>query len=1133
MAFEFLQAFAKFFVDKSQFDKSLKGVVDDTEKAGKKVEDVFAKGFKRGLHQSGEALDEIGQKVGKFVGIITSPWALAAAGAVLLADQLIETGKAALEFDREYTKVRVLLDGTPAELRAVKQDLLGVSTELATGAEFAGVYRRALLDLGNTDAARQVALVAVQLAKVSEASPTETVRLLGSILDSTGQKADQAANIAGKLFDLMKKGGGEISELSGSFLNLLDTAGSMGIRLEEVNGILIRLGEVAGASPQKNMIALNLAIAALSANSQKLREQGLDLDNAIKAEGAIGALKLLDAATGGSRERLRELGIAGRNATSVIKLLADVAKDGGQALSAAISGNTDAGATDIATTLAKRRETISTHLHEVDLMIKRAREQAGTGILDSIFGKGDPEKPVKELERITAEVERLEATLLQSARRNAEPSPLQRLQLQALLDRKAVLQATLDVEENRARAAKDAEAALTDEERATRDNAAAHAEAAVTTADAMRIAGDATAAYTKFVEGLRQKTIQLAMEQKQAVAETKRLADALEIPLEKFESMGIAGRQQGQALLDARERMNAEARVRGEETLQAEVTRNLQRLQSTLSTDLAIAESERSLAQARAQVDGQVAGGLEELLALRKRVAEEGARAQLKADDEITASAVRAAQHRIDAMREQADELAQRPGFADSLDMRKQFEGLHDQIAKATAELDKLQKDAAVKRVTTEQKLQQELAKMRTDEFNARRAQIIEEQKLDDQRFAHRLAMGQVTIQEEIDRPRLLGMDPDRTAEERAKFAEQARSREKQAQQEMLDFLQAINRLTLQDAIATQQAITDATKRGTQERMDAERRLADMIKSFRQAAAAAAGSLFDLAASRVEKERNAALQAQIDQIRAPQETARRAALSPDERRIEDLEKEKQKPVMLSPEQVQQEFAKARAEAMAAAATFAQGGAITPDQFKSMGSIAGINDQLSVFGGGLAGASVALEQFAQNLLKPFDQELKDRGIGQGGPSMLTPSASDSPEVADIKARARADNAMTIAGPEQLGGPVPDIMDQMSLEGLMRAREAMQRAYPTPASRPDVSGAAERANAAEAGMGTAADAARRADEAAKQFQSGAMDGLKDAGASVDGTAVGRQIAVAIYRAVYDKLAVDIEREAARMV
>jgi hypothetical protein len=1094
----FLQAFAEFFVDKSPFDRSVKEILSDADKTGKSIERSFSEGFKRGLQGGGELVEKIGEISGKVASAISSPWAAAAAVGALAFTELIKSTEAALEFDREFTKVRVLLTGSNGEIQETRRQIFQVAGGLISASEAAGVYRRAFLNTGSREAAAEIGRVAVELARVTDAAPIDTVRLLGDVLDATNQKLDQADDVAGKLFMLMKSGGGDVSQMSGGFLHLVDTAGSLGIRLEEVLAALDRLGKVSGARPETNIRALDMALTALDANAQKLREQGIDLREVVKTGGLVGALQALNVATNGSREGLRELNIQGRQSGVVFEALNDVAKDNGAAWRTLTEQYKEAGKADLSAALQKNLQAASSDLDVFKRKLEEGRTRRGLSLLDALgFSEDmDPKKVTAALEEVVRRIEVLKARVEQLTPKGERSTLDPRLgaaerELGDLFKRRAALQAIKDVQDRATKATQDATDALKGQTQAKVDAAAA-------------------------TEHLNKVAIS-------NLSTVERLSKATGISAEVLRGSS-AVRLQAQNLVDTIAKLGADAAARQEDLLQADVTRNQQRVQSSLSTTLAIGESERTLEVERARIEGRAAQGLESLLALRKKTAEEGAQAELKALDEITASQTRAAETRLDEMRARAQEMKSRPGFQDNLALRQQVAQLEDQIDQAEANLVKLQADAGTKRVVTEQKVQQELAQIRQKAFADRRAQIQEEQRLDDQLFAHRLAMGQATIQEEIDRARVLSMDPDRTQEERFKFAEQARNREHQAQLELADFLKSVNQLTLRDYVEFQQALTDATKRGTQERLDAEKRLADAVKAMRQAAAATTTSIFDLAFSASEKRRNAALDAEIqrlqDQLEQEKQSATPEPFGPrqlgagnpaPEDRIKQLEREKQRPIALTPQGALDEFTKARQEAFGAAQALGRGEPITQEQFKQIQTLSALDQDLAMFGGGLQGATTALQEFVKALFVPVGKELQDRGVG----SPLNPVAGEDPGAGLLRARAAADLAGIAAGANLPYGSSAD---------LGAARTAIQAAYgSTPplsqpgTTAPDLSGARQQAGSSEAGA---------------RFKAGLEAGAADFTGQTNFDTLGRQLAQAMYTSLYDKLTKDLETEASRL-
>jgi hypothetical protein len=1063
---EFLQAFAKFYVDKSEFEKGLKEAPSQADSAAKKIEESFKGAMQRGFSGGTDALESLSGVAGRAASIITNPLLAVGAAGVAVAAALADGVSQAIEFDREFTKIAVLLGDNAEKQAEVRAQIESVGGSLEKVKEFAAAYRNALINTGSTEAANEIAKVGVALSKVADSDAVRTTQLIGDLLDGLGKKSDEAADLAGKLFFLMKSGGGDVSELGGGFQTLVDTTQTLGIPFEHVIGLLSRLGDVAGASPQRNIQSLNIALGALESHKSKLLEEGLDLDAAIKAEGALGAIKVLAVATDGSREGLREFGIQGRNANAILKLIEDAAGDAGDALKTKFAEAGVAGASDLDQALAIRSQSISTQIRKAQGEIEAIRRSGGQGLLDlaqtgrqaltdffnpALAKDASLETVSERLEEIEAARERLKEQGSKGFIAEATTGlSLLQPEYEALLKRKALLEATADVERRKAEIAERGNQTSKESEALTR---------------------------------------QLAASEEARAAQAARLSGELGLSVEELKKLDPE-MTRAEALAEASRKAFTELGVLAEETFQKEIQRETASLTNALQTNLQIAESERALEVARADVEGRQVDGLEELLARKRQVIEESAAAELQAIDEVAASQRRAADERIEQLQNEADLLRSRPGFETNFQLRQKAVGLDTELAKAQDALANLEADADAKRLARERKLLEDLAALRKEDFERRRANIVRNQRLDDESFQHLVATGQATIQVEIDRLKLLALDPERTHGERLKFAEQARTRERQDQQQELDFRRLLGEATLQDEIAFQQRLVDAARQGTQERRDLERKLADDVRSFRQQAASTAGTLFDQAATAEERRRNAGLETEIARLRErianPElDDEQKARLN---RRIAELQEEKTKPVELTKGLVTEEAERLRREAQENARRFGAGGAITREEFGAIGKQATLDEQLTQFGGGLQGANVALEQFARNLSVPFGEDVRRR---IGGESPLTLRPGDDRETQLIKFNALADLAT------------------LRREGLDNQLGALTGLEGSPGRRETL------------GSGPTLD------QIANGFERG-LEGAQDPG-NVEGFAA--SLGRSLYRRVYDQLVTDLQREAER--
>jgi hypothetical protein len=215
----------------------------------------------------------------------------------------------------------------------------------------------------------------------------------------------------------------------------------------------------------------------------------------------------------------------------------------------------------------------------------------------------------------------------------------------------------------------------------------------------------------------------------------------------------------------------------------------------------------------------------------------------------------------------------------------------------------------------------------------------------------------------------------------------------------------------------------------------------------------------------------------------------------------------------------------------------KGPGVTREEFQGIGQAATLDDQLAQFGGGLKGATEALNQFIKSLLTPFAKEVSDRGLGD----QLAISPGDDPQRGLIKARALADiariNVDVARAGEDGGGNSAAWADVRKAWG--DARKAAQEAWGgTPSSdvlgaagaigasprsrQPDLSGAAERAASSEA----------QARALEQGLTSGITTGANAALNATDVSEVASAIVQELFPRFYDKLVRALEDEAARL-
>lgn len=346
----------------------------------------FFDGFSSGADHAGDMVEAFGSKVGGVFNALISPAALSALAIVGVADQFRRATLAAFEFDLAFTKTSVIMAVNGQNADTYKTALTGLSSALGPPSHLIETFNKALLDSGDPEVALRMTELAAKFAAVSGATPTAAVETLGALMDSLGIKADRGSEIFDLLFFTMRKGGGSVEELSAKLPQLTDIAGELGIGLNEISGTLVTLGEVAGASPQKNLASLQQLLQQLILNAGKFREKGIDVEGLIQTKGIQGALQAIVDGADGSAAKLREMGISGRTVGAILKLTGENAEKLAENINAAgnAAGETDRAMAAFAETPAGQVKKLSAEWEKFQLVIGQAFLPAVLGGLQLI-----------------------------------------------------------------------------------------------------------------------------------------------------------------------------------------------------------------------------------------------------------------------------------------------------------------------------------------------------------------------------------------------------------------------------------------------------------------------------------------------------------------------------------------------------------------------------------------------------------------------------------------------------------------------------------------------------------------------------------------------------------------------------
>ena len=237
-----------------------------------------------------------------------------------------------------------------------------------------------------------------------------------------------------------------------------------------------------------------------------------------------------------------------------------------------------------------------------------------------------------------------------------------------------------------------------------------------------------------------------------------------------------------------------------------------------------IRDNERQLAEARAAFEGRALGGLDTRQAERRQT--------LDRQQAVEESALR---RRTEA---EAGGLREQIPLADGSQRVALENQLTEVLGRAEVERTEIRASFAAKR-----------SQIDTQEFNERVQNIQKELAAEDLALRARKVEGALTVTEEIQVNRTRAQDPRIPFPDRLANAEQGKERAVRLEEDLFAIRRTLGQASLADEVRRQREIVSAHRGGIQERIDGERRLADVQRQFReQTATAGQGALQSAAA---------------------------------------------------------------------------------------------------------------------------------------------------------------------------------------------------------------------------------------------------------------------------------------------
>jgi len=277
----------------------------------------------RGVDQTGAATQAALRNMQTFsgsVGDITGPIRDFTTAAVKFEAGILAAGaavvtfavKSAGDFDAAFRQISTLFDASDDDVARFRQSILDYAststkslddiTGSISAAVGSGVAYGKSIDLIST---------AERLAVATRADLKGTTEVLVSTLNAYGLSTDKAGAVSDLFFKIIADGKIEMGDLSQYLANLTPIAATAGVSLQEIGAAVATL-TAAGIQPSTAIDALRSAISNIikpSEQATKLAgELGIQFDaNALKSKGFAGVLTEVQAATGGSADKMARL----------------------------------------------------------------------------------------------------------------------------------------------------------------------------------------------------------------------------------------------------------------------------------------------------------------------------------------------------------------------------------------------------------------------------------------------------------------------------------------------------------------------------------------------------------------------------------------------------------------------------------------------------------------------------------------------------------------------------------------------------------------------------------------------------------------------------------------------------------
>lgn len=222
--------------------------------------------------------------------------------------------KAAVDYERAFQRIDAISNATTADLSRWKDELLGISRETAIPANELAEALYFLSSAGlNAAQVMPVLEASARAAAVGLGSTADVARITAQALNAYAGSGLTATQVIDTLVAAVREGSAEPEAFAEALGNVLSTAARAGVGFDEVTASLAALSNV-GVDVNEGVTALNSLLMATTAPTARaagaMKELGIsteDLRTVLREDGVLGALKLLEARTGGNLDALKKI----------------------------------------------------------------------------------------------------------------------------------------------------------------------------------------------------------------------------------------------------------------------------------------------------------------------------------------------------------------------------------------------------------------------------------------------------------------------------------------------------------------------------------------------------------------------------------------------------------------------------------------------------------------------------------------------------------------------------------------------------------------------------------------------------------------------------------------------------------